>query len=201
MIKSLSKTPGVLKKSSHSLVWHERIFNVSTLLSPTSVSFLLYHLLSRKSFCPPEHSRLDAHPRFSNSIQVIPHHGKWKSLSCVWLFVTPWITIVHGILQDRILEWVAYPFSRGSPQPRDRTHVFQFAGGFFTFYATGEAQEYWNGYPIPSPRELTNPGIDLGSPALQVDSLLAELWGKPIPHHRWSLYSMVNAISMSVLPN
>ena len=27
----------------------------------------------------------------------------------------------HGILQARILEWVAFPFSRGSPQPRDRT--------------------------------------------------------------------------------
>ena len=30
---------------------------------------------------------------------------------------------VHGILQARILEWVAMPFSRGSSQPRDRTHV------------------------------------------------------------------------------
>ena len=28
---------------------------------------------------------------------------------------------VHGILQARILEWVAFPFSRGSSQPRDRT--------------------------------------------------------------------------------
>ena len=30
---------------------------------------------------------------------------------------------VHGILQERILEWVAVPFSRGSSQPRDRTQV------------------------------------------------------------------------------
>ena len=30
---------------------------------------------------------------------------------------------VHGILQARILEWVAMPFSRGSSQPRDQTHV------------------------------------------------------------------------------
>ena len=36
---------------------------------------------------------------------------KWKSLSRVWLFVTPWtVCIVHGILQARILEWVAFPF-------------------------------------------------------------------------------------------
>ena len=41
----------------------------------------------------------------------------WKSLSCVWFFVTPW-TVVHGSLQPRILEWVAFPFSRGSSQPR-----------------------------------------------------------------------------------
>ena len=31
--------------------------------------------------------------------------------------------IVHGILQARILEWVAFPFSRGSSQPRDQTQV------------------------------------------------------------------------------
>jgi len=39
---------------------------------------------------------------------------------------------VHGILQVRILEWVAVPFSRGSSQPRDQTQVFHIAGGFFT---------------------------------------------------------------------
>ena len=39
---------------------------------------------------------------------------------------------VHGILQASILEWVAVPFSRGSSQSRDRTHVSCIAGGFFT---------------------------------------------------------------------
>jgi len=39
---------------------------------------------------------------------------------------------VHGILQARILEWVAVPFSRGSSQPQDQTQVFHTAGGFFT---------------------------------------------------------------------
>ena len=42
---------------------------------------------------------------------------------------------VHGILQARILEWVATPSSRGSSQPRDRTHsswISSIAGGFFT---------------------------------------------------------------------
>ena len=39
---------------------------------------------------------------------------------------------VHGILQARILEWVAMPSSRGSSQPRDRTQVSCIADGFFT---------------------------------------------------------------------
>ena len=38
----------------------------------------------------------------------------------------------QGILQARILEWVAFPFSRGSFQPRDRTQVSRVAGGFST---------------------------------------------------------------------
>ena len=39
---------------------------------------------------------------------------------------------VHGILQARILEWVAFPFSRGSSQPRELIQVSHIAGGFFT---------------------------------------------------------------------
>ena len=50
--------------------------------------------------------------------------------------------IVHGILQARIREWVAFPFSRGSSQPRDQTQVSCIAAGFFTSWATREAQEY-----------------------------------------------------------
>ena len=52
---------------------------------------------------------------------------------------------VHGILQVKILEWVAFPFSRGSSQPRVWTQVSHIAGRFFTNWATKEAQEYWSG--------------------------------------------------------
>ena len=45
----------------------------------------------------------------------------------------------HGTLQARRLKWVAFPFSRGSSQPRDRTQVSCIAGGFFTSWATREA--------------------------------------------------------------
>ena len=86
---------------------------------------------------------------------------------------------VHGILQARILERVAVPFSRGSPQPRDQTRVSHIVGGFFTSLDTREAQEYWNGWLIPSPADVPDPGIEPGSPALQVDSLPTELSGKP----------------------
>ena len=50
--------------------------------------------------------------------------------------------VVHGILQARTLEWVAFPFSKGSSQPRDQTQVSRIAGEFFTAWATREAQEY-----------------------------------------------------------
>ena len=50
---------------------------------------------------------------------------------------------VHGILQARILEWVAIPFSRGSSQPRDQTLVSCIAGRFFTIWATREAPSFF----------------------------------------------------------
>ena len=69
------------------------------------------------------------------------HHGeqcgKWKSLSCVQL-CEPMVYTVHGILQARILEWVAFSFSRGSSQPRDRTQVSCMAGRHSTIWATRE---------------------------------------------------------------
>ena len=63
----------------------------------------------------------------------------------------PW-TMVHRILQARILEWVAFPFSMGSSQSRDQTQL-----SHILYHS------------------LPNPGIELGSPALQVDSLRTDL--------------------------
>ena len=40
--------------------------------------------------------------------------------------------------------------------------------------------EYWSGWTFPSPEHLPFPGIEPGSPALQVDSLPTELSGKPL---------------------
>ena len=47
---------------------------------------------------------------------------------------------VQGILQDGILQWVAFPFSRASSQPKDRTPVSGIVDGLFTSWATREAQ-------------------------------------------------------------
>ena len=43
---------------------------------------------------------------------------------------------VHGILHEKILEWVAIPFSRGSSQPRDQTQVSRITGRIVTIWAT-----------------------------------------------------------------
>ena len=62
----------------------------------------------------------------------------------------PMDCIVHGILQARILEWVTFPFSRGSSQPTDWSKVSLIAGGFFTNWATRGGK--WSGlkFILPS---------------------------------------------------
>ena len=65
--------------------------------------------------------------------------------SCIWRFVTPWSlpgSSAHGILQARILGWVAISFSRESSRPRHWTQVSCFAGRFFSVWATREALVY-----------------------------------------------------------
>ena len=48
---------------------------------------------------------------------------------------------VHGILQAKILEWVAIPFARGSSWSRDQTQISCIAGRFFIIWATREVPE------------------------------------------------------------
>ena len=117
---------------------------------------------------------------------VFSYKQKWvcecESRSVVSDSLQPFgLYTVHGILQARILGWVAVPFSRGSSQPRDQTQVSHIAGGLFTSWAIKKAaaakslqscptlcdpidgsppgspslgfsrQEYWSGLPFPSP--------------------------------------------------
>ena len=70
--------------------------------------------------------------------------------SCLTL-CDPMDYTVHGILQARILEWVAFPFSRGSSQCRDPTQVSHLVGGFFTSWAKGSPRILeWVDYPFSS---------------------------------------------------
>ena len=126
---------------------------------------------------------------------------------------------VHGILQARILEWVAMPSSRGSSWPRDGTHGSYVSCIcrqvlYYTISATWEApeellkvkvkslsrvrlfatpwtvayqappsmgffrQEYWSGFPFPSPGDLPNPGVEPRFPALEANALTSEPPGK-----------------------
>ena len=57
---------------------------------------------------------------------------------CDPMVYSPPGSTVHGILQARILEWLAIPFSRDSSQPRYPTWVSRIAGRFFTVWATKE---------------------------------------------------------------
>ena len=99
--------------------------------------------------------------------------------SCVQLFVTLWTVACQaplsmGILQARILDWVAVSSSRGSSWPKDRTLSLMspaLAGGFFTTSATWEAPCYLYFWPTDYKSEsLTSPS--LGSIRIQETSLL-----------------------------
>ena len=115
---------------------------------------------------------------------------------------------VYGILQARILEWVATPFSGASSWLGDRTQVSCVAGRYFTILCSGPGgsglvaklcltlvtpwtvtcqtllsmgfsrQEYWSGLSFPPPGDLPNMGIRSGSSALKAGCLPTELQGK-----------------------
>ena len=111
--------------------------------------------------------------------QSNPHKSslilRWRSLSHIWLgLLCPWNSLGKntGVSSLSLLQV--------SSQPSNQTQVSHIAGSVFTIWATREAQENWNGKPILSPGYLPDPGIELGFPALQVDSLPAELPGKPL---------------------
>ena len=57
---------------------------------------------------------------------------------------------VHGIIQARILEWVAIPLSRDLPSPRDQTQVSHIESKFFTSWATREV-------PLNTTKIVPNP--------------------------------------------
>ena len=70
------------------------------------------------------------------NIERVSYSGVFDSL---WPHGLQAASLLHGILQARMLEWVAIPFSRGSSWPRDQIQVSCIAGRFLTIWATREA--------------------------------------------------------------
>ena len=107
---------------------------------------------------------------------------------------------VHGILQARILEGVAISSLRGSSpslavfpvtaslatskvKVKSLSHVWLFVTSWTVAYQAPPSmgfsrQEYWSGWPFPSPGDLPDPGTEPESPALQAHALPSEPPGK-----------------------
>ena len=84
-------------------------------------------LLLPRAAPPTMSSMLACSQRTVKSDSLQPHGG------------VPWDSSVHGILQARILEWVAISSSRGSSQSRDRTHISCVSKLVLYHWATWEA--------------------------------------------------------------
>ena len=107
--------------------------------------------------------------------------------------------IGHCILQARILEWVAIPFSKVSSQPRDRTQVSHSAGRFFTSWATRETHQALT-WPctIHGKSPQTFPwwsqccaGMALGALMIaRCTSAIQELWKKQACFFNWGIVGL-----------
>ena len=97
-------------------------------------------LLLLLPICITEVKQLPYTPVHRRTLSVCSLHVQTcVKVKVAQLFPTLWDPMdytVHEIVQARILEWVAFPFSRGSSQPRDGTQVSFITGGFFTSWAT-----------------------------------------------------------------
>ena len=82
---------------------------------------------------------------------------------------------VHGILQARILEWIAFPFSRGSSQPRDQTQCRSLALQV-------------DSLPAEPTRKPKNTGVGNLSLLQQIFLTQESNWG--LLHCRWILYQL-----------
>ena len=131
------------------------------LLIPSFYSCGNWGQMSSKT-CPKLHNKwkCESHSVVSDSFRP---HGLYR----------PWNSLGQNTRDDSL------SLLQGIFQPKDRTQASHIAGRFFASRTTVEAQEYWSGWPIPSPGDILDPGIKLGFPALQMDSLPAEQPEKP----------------------
>ena len=138
-----------------SKVWLEKWFPFNTFLNNFDFWMVMFYILKKSgSFsgwhtvvCIPCFMLSSLFEDFSNFQYFADMNGaainnlvKVKVIQSCLTLCDPMDYTVHGILQARILEWVAFPSSRRSSQLRDQTHVSRIAGKFFTSWATREAK-------------------------------------------------------------
>ena len=98
---------------------------------------------------------------------------------------------LHGILQARVLEWVAISFSRGAPQLRDRTWVSSIPGRRFNLWATRETLWVTNDVQFGGQRKSTLRSVLHLPPPPTLQGLLSEwlispgAWGLLVPALLW----------------
>ena len=120
-----------------------RLFDYKVFVLILVLSTLLLFLMCKNCsrFCRIKwlHPTATSSPNLAFRAQRIPGNYLWASQLGMKVKVAqlcptlgdPMDCTVHGILQARILEWVAIPFSRGYSQSRDRTQVSRIVGRFF----------------------------------------------------------------------
>ena len=109
----------------------------------------------------------------NNANKLLKHSVKMKVAHLCPTLWDPMDCMVHGILQARILEWVAFPFSRGSSQPRDRTR----------------SPALWaDSLPAELQGKPKNTGV--GSLSLLQRVFLTQEWNRGLLHCRWILYQL-----------
>ena len=135
----MSSMPAVSGRLSYTLILHLCLVQPSVAFTMTLIIGLAWSFFQ----VFPEWF---FHIYITFSFRLLSSSWKWKSLSHVQLFATPWA--IQFMEFSRPEYWttpVAFSFSRGSFQLKDWTQVSCIASGFFTSWATSKVQEYWCG--------------------------------------------------------
>ena len=158
-------------QTSHPYMTTENTMTLTIWTFVTKVTSLLFNMLSSFiiAFLPRSESLLISWLQSPSAVILEPKKiksvmqgmkqkkkkkNKWQLIIWKWDMTTdterhPYRFLMRcefsmGILQTKILEWVAMPSSKGSSQPRNWTQVFSIAGRFFTIWSTKETpREMW----------------------------------------------------------